>query len=39
MNCAHFVLKATSFQPTQAYSSQSSSFEQTLAGGGLSEFP
>jgi hypothetical protein len=25
-NCARFVLKPTSFQPTQAYSSQSSSF-------------
>jgi len=36
-NCALFVLKPTSFQPTQAYSSQSSDFVQTLAGAGLSE--
>jgi hypothetical protein len=36
-SCAHFVLNSTSFQLTQAYSSQSSSFEETLAGVGLSE--
>ena len=37
-NCAHFVLKPTSFQPTQAYSSQSSGILRTFAPVGLSEF-
>ena len=35
--CAHFVLNSTSLQPIPAYSSQSSSFEETLVGIGLSE--
>jgi hypothetical protein len=37
-HCAHFVLKPTSFQLIPAYSSQISSFEETLAGVGLNEF-
>jgi hypothetical protein len=37
--CACFVLKPTSLHPTQAYSSQNSSFEEPLAGVGPSELP
>jgi hypothetical protein len=37
LNCAHLVLNSTSLQLIPAYSSQSSSFEETLAGVGLSE--
>ena len=36
-DCAHFVLNSNSLQLIPAYSSQSSGFEQTLAGVGLSE--
>jgi len=36
-SCAHFVLNSTSLQLIPAYSSQSSSLAQTLAGIGLSE--
>jgi hypothetical protein len=36
--CARIVLTPTSFQPTQAYSSQGSYFLKTLAPVGLSEF-
>jgi len=37
LRCAQIVLNATSFQPIQAYSSQSSDFSETLAGVGLNE--
>lgn len=37
-NCAHFVLKPTSFHPTQAYSGQSSIFLLRLVLIGSSEF-
>ena len=37
LNCAHFVLNSTSLHLIPAYSSQRSSFEETLAGVGLSE--
>ena len=37
-DCAPFVLNSTSLQLIPAYSSQSSSFEETLAGVGLCEF-
>jgi hypothetical protein len=36
--CARIVLTPTSFQPTQAHSSQGSYFSKTLAPVGLSEF-
>jgi len=36
-NCAHFVLKATTLQPIQAYSSQTSEGDKTLAGVGWNE--
>jgi len=36
-DCAHFVFNSISLQLIPAYSSQSSSFAQTLAGVGLSE--
>jgi hypothetical protein len=35
LNCAHFVLNSTSLQLIPAYSSQRSSFEETLAGAGI----